>query len=86
MRRVKMAIAATVLVGATVFVGATPAHATPSLRGVVYDYSECPDRQLRHPELRLDRAAPVRLVSQWQHLPLGLLVHLRLMRAPQPGP
>jgi hypothetical protein len=41
MRRLKMAIVATVLAGSTVFVGATPAHATPILRGVVYDYSEC---------------------------------------------
>ncbi|GHJ43196.1 hypothetical protein Cs7R123_05380 [Catellatospora sp. TT07R-123] len=41
MRRVKMAIAATALVGATMFAGATPAHAATSLRGVVYDYSEC---------------------------------------------
>ena len=41
MRRLKMAIVATVLAGSTVFVGATPAHATTILRGVVYDYSEC---------------------------------------------
>ena len=41
MRRLKMAILATVLAGATVFVWATPAHAAPILRGVVYDYSEC---------------------------------------------
>ncbi|WP_027344185.1 hypothetical protein [Hamadaea tsunoensis] len=41
MRRLKMAVAATVLVGSSLFVGALPAHATPSLRGVVYDYSEC---------------------------------------------
>jgi hypothetical protein len=41
MRRLKMAIVATILVGSTVFVGGTPAHATPILRGVVYDYSEC---------------------------------------------
>ena len=41
MRRLKMAIVATVMAGSTVFVGATPAHATTILRGVVYDYSEC---------------------------------------------
>ena len=41
MRRLKMAIAATVLAGSTVFVGAAPAHAAPILRGAVYDYSEC---------------------------------------------
>jgi hypothetical protein len=41
MRRFKMAIVATILVGSTVFVGATPAHADPILRGVVFDYSEC---------------------------------------------
>lgn len=41
MRRAKMAIAAAALVGATVLAGATPAHAATSLRGVVYDYSEC---------------------------------------------
>jgi hypothetical protein len=41
MRRIKMAIVATVLAGSTVFVGATPAHASTMLRGVVYDYSEC---------------------------------------------
>jgi hypothetical protein len=41
MRRLKTAIVLTVLAGSTVFVGATPAHATPILRGVVYDYSEC---------------------------------------------